>query len=109
MKSYQEFCEAPKALLKCLPLPKSLKVIIINLVCSVTWSSPALCSPLRTVARQALLFMGFSRQEYWSGLPFPPPGDLPDSGTELASPASQADSFVLSHWGRPQGTVFNIV
>ena len=42
---------------------------------------------LWTVARQALLSMGFSRQEYWSGLPFPPPGDLPDPRTELASAA----------------------
>ena len=46
----------------------------------------------RTVARQAPLSMGFSRQEYWSGLPFPFPGDLPDPGIEPVSPASQADS-----------------
>ena len=39
-----------------------------------------------TVARQAPLSMGLSRQEYWSGLPFPPAGDLPDPGTELTSP-----------------------
>ena len=39
-----------------------------------------------TVAYQAPLYMGFSRQEYWSGLPFPPPGDLPDPGIEAASP-----------------------
>jgi len=43
-----------------------------------------------TVAHQAPLSMGFSRQEYWSVLPFPPPGDLPDSGTELMSPTSSA-------------------
>ena len=41
-----------------------------------------------TVARQALLSMGFSRQEYWSGLPFPPPGELPNPGIEPESPAS---------------------
>ena len=41
-----------------------------------------------TVACQAPLFMGFFRQEYWSGLPFPPPGDLPDPGIEPASPMS---------------------
>ena len=41
-----------------------------------------------TVARQAPLSMGFSRQEYWSGLPFPPPGDLPDPGMEPTSPVS---------------------
>ena len=40
------------------------------------------------VAHQALLSMGFSRQEYWSGLSFPPPGDLPDPGIEPASLAS---------------------
>ena len=41
----------------------------------------------------ALLSVGFSRQEYWSGLPFPSPGDLPDLGTEPKSPALQADSL----------------
>ena len=49
--------------------------------------------------------MGFSRQEYWSGLPFPPPGDLPHSGIELASPVSpaqQVDSLLLSHQGSLQ-------
>ena len=44
-----------------------------------------------TVAQQAPLSMGFSRQEYWSGLPFPSPGDLPDPGIEPGSPALQAD------------------
>ena len=43
-----------------------------------------------TVARQAPLSMGFSGQEYWSGLPFPSPGDLPDPRIELASPTSSA-------------------
>ena len=42
----------------------------------------------RTVAHQVPLFMGFSRQEYWSGLPFPPPGDLPEPGIEPTSPVS---------------------
>ena len=44
-------------------------------------------------ARQAPLSVGFSRQEYWSGWPFPSPGDLPDPGIELRSPALQADSL----------------
>jgi len=39
---------------------------------------------------------GFSRQEYWSGLLYPPPGDLPDPGTEPASRALQADSLLMS-------------
>ena len=47
------------------------------------------------------LSMGFSRQEYWSGLPFPSPGDLPDPGIKLVSPAIQADSLLLSHQGSP--------
>ena len=41
-----------------------------------------LCNPMDYIAHQAPLCMGFSRQEYWSGLPFPPPGDLPDPGIE---------------------------
>ena len=52
-----------------------------------------------TVARQAPLSMGFPRQEFWSGLPFPPPGDLPDPGIKPRSPALQADSLPLSHLG----------
>ena len=43
--------------------------------------------PLWTAAHQAPLFMGFSRQEFWSGLPFPPPGDLPDPGIKPMSSA----------------------
>ena len=42
--------------------------------------------------------MEFSRQEYWSGLPFPPPGNLPDPGIEPMSPALQVDSSLLSYW-----------
>ena len=49
-----------------------------------------------TVAYQALLSLGFPRQEYWSGLPFPPTGDLPDPGIEPGSPALQADSLPSS-------------
>ena len=46
-----------------------------------------------TIARQAPLSMGFSRQEYWRGLPFPSPGNLPYPGVESGSPALQADSL----------------
>ena len=46
-----------------------------------------------TLDHQAPSSMGFSRQEYWNGLPFPPPGDLPDPGIELWSPTLQADSL----------------
>ena len=54
-----------------------------------------------TVTCQAPLFMGFPRQEYWSGLPFPSPGGLPDPGIEPMSFALQADSLSLSHPGSP--------
>ena len=54
-----------------------------------------------TVAHQAPLSMEFSRQEYWNGLPFPSPGDLPDPGIELKTPAWQADALPLSHQGSP--------
>ena len=55
-------------------------------------SCPALETPW-TVACQAPLSVGFSRQEYWRGLPFPSPGDLSDPGIEPRSPALQADSL----------------
>ena len=61
-----------------------------------------ICVTLWTAACQAPLSMGFSRQEYQSGLPFPPPGDLPDPGIQQESPASpalQADSLPLSLQG----------
>ena len=45
--------------------------------------------------------MGFSRQDYWRGLPCPPPGDLPDPGIESTSPALQVGSLPLSHWESP--------
>ena len=54
---------------------------------------PVLVNP-GTVARQAPLSREFSRQEYWSGLPFPSPGDLPDPRIEPGSPALQADDLL---------------
>ena len=54
-----------------------------------------------TIAYQASLSMGFSRQEYWSGLPFPSPGDLPDLGMEPGSPALQAESLLTEPTGKP--------
>ena len=46
--------------------------------------------------------MGFSRQEFWSGLPFPSPGDLPGSGIEPGSPALQADALPSEPPGKPE-------
>ena len=61
------------------------KVVIVQLLSHV----PLFVTPL-TVARQTPLSMEFSRQEYWSGLPFPTQGNLPDSGIKLASLVSPA-------------------
>ena len=55
-----------------------------------------------TVTRQVPLSMEFSRQEYWGGLPFPPPGDLPNPGTEPRSSKLRADSLPLSHQSAAQ-------
>ena len=56
---------------------------------------------LFTVAYQAPQSMQFSRQEYWSGLPFPSPGDLPNPGIEPGYPALQADALPSEHQGSP--------
>ena len=68
--------------------------------CLVAESCPTLCDPMNCIVHQAPLSMRFPRQESWSGLPFPSPGDLPDPGIEHGSPAWQADSLPLS----PQGS-----
>ena len=69
-------------------------------MCAWLLSCVQLCMTPWTVAHQVPLSMGFSRQEYWSGLPCHPPGDLPDPGiksTSLMSPALQTDSLPLCH------------
>ena len=63
---------------------------------------------LCTVAYQASLSMGFSRQEYWSGLPFPSPGDLPDPGIEPESPALEADALTSEPQGSPIYTKYTL-
>ena len=65
----------------------------------VTRSCPTLATPW-TVPYQAPLSIGFSRQEYWSGLPFPSPGDNPDPGIEPGSPALQADALLSKPPGK---------
>ena len=61
---------------------------------------PTLCGPM-DIAHQALLSMEFSRQEYWSVLPFPSPGDFPDPGFEHASPAFAGGFFTAQPPGKP--------
>ena len=70
--------------------PKYTKVLIAQ-SCPTLWTS-------RIVARQALLSMELPRQEYWSGLPLPSPGDLPDPGIE---PGSPADALLSEPPGKP--------
>ena len=65
----------------------------------VTKLCPTLVIPW-TVAPQALLSIGFSRQEYWSGLPFPSPGDLPYPGIKPWSPTFQADALTFEPPGK---------
>ena len=76
-------------------LPRSLLFC-----CSVV--SDSFATPW-TVACQAPLSMGFLRKESWSGLPFPFPGDLPDPGIELASPALAGRFFTAEPPGKPPG------
>ena len=61
---------------------------------------PILCDPVD--CSQAPPSMGFSRQEYWSGLPFSSPGDLPDPGIEPRSPALQAEALTSELPGKPK-------
>ena len=80
-------------------------------MCSVTQLCPSDSSDFvtpQTAARQAPLSMGFPRQEYWSGLPFPPPRGLPDPGFELmslASPALAGGFFTTEPPGKPSTIV----
>ena len=72
-----------------------IQTILMSYACvcaKLLQSCQTLCNPW-TVARQAPLSMGFSRQEHWSGLSFPSPGDLPDPGIKSGSPTLQADSL----------------
>ena len=76
---------------------------VIHQVLSL-FSHVLLCVTLWTVACRASLFMGFSRQEYWTGLPHPPPGNLPDLGIKLASltsPALAGRFFTTEPPGKP--------
>ena len=92
--------------------------LLVKYLNSVEYSNPStwyICFSLScvrlfatpwTVAYQAPPSMGFSRQEYWNGLPFPSPGDLPNPGIEPGSPALQADSLPSEPPGKPQDLSF---
>ena len=72
-----------------------------------TLCNPVDCSPPGSAVHEAPLSMGFSRQEYWSGLPFPSPRDLPDPGIKPRSPALQADALTSEPPGKP--TSYSII
>ena len=78
----------------------NLSIALGGLVLLVTMSCLTLATPW-TVTCQAPLSMEFSGQEYWSELPFPSPGDLPDPGIKPRSPALQADSLPSELQGSP--------
>ena len=75
--------------------------MILSVFLSCGLVTLTLCNPW-TVACQAPLSMGFSRQEYWNGLPFPSPGDLHDPGIESASPVLAGRFFTTEPPGKPQ-------
>ena len=72
----------------------------IKSMCLITQPCPTLCNPMDCIPPGSSVH-GFSRQEYWRGLPFPSPGDLPDPGTEPTSPALQADALLSEPPGKP--------
>ena len=76
----------------------------INCKCALPLSCVPLFATLSTVVRQAPLSVGLFRQEYWRGLPCPPPEDLPNPGIESRSPALQADSLPSNLPGKPMNT-----
>ena len=71
------------------------------LVCQSLNRVQLFVTPCHVIPCQTSLFMGFSRQEYWSGLPFPSPGDLPNPGIEPGSLALRADSLLCELAGNP--------
>ena len=74
-------------------------------MCVKSLSRVRLFATLGTVAHQAPLSMGFSRQECWNGFPFPSPGDLPNPGIEPGSPALQADALSSEPPGTPSKSI----
>ena len=86
-----------------------LKIALYLCLCVfvLTLSGVQLFATPWTGARQVPLSMGFSRQEYWSGLPFPPPGDLPDPGIGLASPALAGRFLTIEPPGKPHICIYS--
>ena len=81
--------------------PETLLTVISMHACSVASGMSNSLQSHGLQPPQTPLSMGFSRQEYWNGLPFPLSGNLPNPGIKPESPALQADSLPLSHWRSP--------
>ena len=77
--------------------PRVLEWVKVKLLSGVR-----LCDPMDSSLHQAPPSMGFSRQEYWSGLPFPSPGNLPNPGIKPSSPTLQVDSLPAEPQGKPK-------
>ena len=77
-------------------------IMLFNQHSEVAQSWPTLCDPM-DCSLPGFSVMGFSRQEYWSGLPLPSPGDLPDPGIKPGSPASEADALTSEPPGNSLG------
>ena len=89
---------------------KLLTLVQIVLHAQSPQSCPALCDPMNCIVCQATLSMGFSRQKYWSELPCPSPGNLPNPGIKPTPPASselQADSLLTEPPGKPFRSLIN--
>ena len=84
----------------CIPVPCSVSASASGGVCLLAQLCPTLATPW-TIAHQSPLSIDFPRQEYWSRLPFPPPGDLPDPGIKPRCPAWEADSLPTEPPGKP--------
>ena len=88
--------------------PVLWRLVMINNTDERKWkvaqSCPTLCDPM-ACSPPGLLSVGFSRQEYWSGLPSPSQGELPDPSIEPGSPALQVDSLTAELLGKPQITL----
>ena len=82
---------------RCMPYGPSIPLLYVMLMLSHV----SLCATPWTITHQAPLSMGFSRQEYWSQVPFPSLGDLPDPGIEPRFPALQADALTSEPPGKP--------
>ena len=78
------------------------QILVIFLACVLShFSHVRLFETLWSIAHEAPLSMGFPRQEFWSGLPFPSPGDLPNPGVEPVSPALAGGFFTTKPPGKP--------